>query len=138
MIINITYPNKKTSNMITEIVGNSYSLLDRWKMKGIGSGKLIIDESSPEISKIIRTNRDTAYCNMELRLLGVVVGFNSTGRIYAWCIPYHLLNIYYNGGNLSIHGPDNFIKAKHPFNGKVNMGFLKKVLKIKSDNNPRL
>ncbi len=133
MIINITYPSKKTERLITEAVGESYSFLERWKMKGIGSGKLLIHECSPEISGIIRANRDTAYCNLELRKTGTVLGFNSVGRIYAWCIPYHLLNIYYNGGKLSIYGPDNFVKANPPFNGKLNLDFVKKVLKIKSD-----
>lgn len=107
-------------------------------MKGIGSGKLQIKECSSEVSTILSANRDTAYCNIELRKNGIVLGFNSIGRIYAWCIPYYQLNMYYNGGILSIYGPKNSIKAQPPFNGKVNMDFLKKVLSLKAQINSHL
>lgn len=138
MIVNVTYPDKKTEKIIKDISGDSYSFIERWKMKGIGSGKLQIYECSPEISSIIRSNRDAAYCNIELRKNGIALGFNSVGRIYVWCVPYYQLNIYYNGGTLSVHGPSNSLKAKPPFNGKLSMDFLKKVLRLKAEfnNNP--
>ena len=74
-----------------------------------------------------------AFCNLELRQRGLVVGFNSTGRIYAWCIGYHQLNIYVNGGRLSIYGPKHSLKAKPPFNGNIDKRFVKKVLRLKSE-----
>lgn len=134
MIINISYPNAKSRQAILDVSGSAFSFWERVQLKGIGSGKLQIKESSEEIAKIIRNNRDTVYCNIELRTEGLVLGFNSSGRIYAWCIPYYQLSIYYNSGILSIHGPNNFVKAQPPFNGKINMKFVKKVLKLKSSN----
>lgn len=133
MIINITYPNKQTAQEIAKVVGPSFSFLERIKLKGIGCSKLQIKECSPEILKIISENRDTAYCNLEMKKEGIVVGFNSTGRIYAWCIPYYRLNIYYNFGKLSIYGPANHIKASAPFNGNVDKNFIKKILKVKGE-----
>lgn len=132
LIINITYADNKTKLAITKIVGPSYSFIERIKLKGIGCSKLQIKESSPDILSIISANQDTAYCNIEMRKNGIVIGFNSTGRIYAWCIPYYRLNIYYNFGKLSIYGPANHIKAIAPFNGNVDKDFIKKILKAKS------
>ncbi len=132
MIINITYPDKKTSREISSQIGPSFSFIDRIKMKGIGCAKLQIKEASTEVFQLISANRDTAYCNIELRQQGILVGFNSVMRIYAWCIPYHFLNIYYNSGLLSIYGPKHNIKVSAPFNGAIDKKFLKKVLALKA------
>ena len=102
-------------------------------MKGIGCSKLQIVEASPDIQQIISANRDTAYCNQELRKKGLVLGFNSTGRIYAWCIGYHQLNIYCNGGKLSLFGPKHSLKAIPPFNGSLDKSFIRKVLRLKGE-----
>jgi len=132
MIINITYPSRKTDKAITDKIGPSFSFLDRIKMKGIGCSKLIIKEASPEIGQLISGNRDTSYCNMELRQQGLLVGFNSVMRIYAWCIPYYHLNIYYNFGKLSVYGAKNNLKLAAPFNGTIDKSFIKKVLDQKA------
>ena len=133
MIINITYPSRKTKKATEDIVGPAFSFIERIKMKGVGCAKLQIVESSADIEQITSANVDTAYCTIELRKNGLVIGFNSTGRIYAWCIPYYRLSIYYNSGKLSIYGPQNHIKAVAPFNGVVDKKFLRKVLKVKGD-----
>lgn len=131
MIINLTYPDKRTARSIEQIVGPAFNFVQRIKMKGIGCAKMQIVEASSEVQKLISQNSDTAYCNLELRLSGLIVGFNSTGRIYAWCIPYHKLNIYVNGGRLSIYGPKHNLKVIAPFNGNIDKNFLRKVLKLK-------
>lgn len=133
MIINITYPDKRIKREITKIVGPAFGFIERIKMKGIGCAKLQIVEASPEIQHIISANRDTAFCNLELRKNGLVLGFNSTGRIYAWCIGYHQLNMYCNGGKLSVYGPKHSLKAIPPFNGTLDKRFISKVLKLKAE-----
>ena len=132
MILNITYPNKKNDLAISNHIGKSFSWMERIRMGGIGCAKLQIIESSDEIKQIISANRDTAYCNIEMKKEGLLIGFNSTMRIYAWCIPYYRLNLYYNGGNMSIYGPKNKVKVKAPFNGSIDKKFLKKVLVMKA------
>lgn len=122
---------------MAKIVGPSFSFLERIKMKGIGCAKLQIVEACPHIHQIIAANLDTAYCNLELRKDGLVLGFNSTGRIYAWCIGYHQLNIYCNGGRLSVYGPKYSLKAIPPFNNTLDKKFIRKVLKIKAERYPR-
>lgn len=133
MLVNITYPDRKTDLQIKNIVGTAFSFIERIKMKGVGCAKLQIKEAAPEIAKLISANSDTAYCNIELRKKGIVVGFNSTGRIYAWCIPYYHLNIYYNSGLLTVFGSNSFIKAQAPFNGTIDKKFIRKILKLKAE-----
>jgi len=132
MIINLTYPDKKTERSIAEMIGPAFGFVERIRMKGIGCAKMQIVEASTEIQKLIAQNTDTAYCNLELRKVGLLVGFNSTGRIYGWCIPYHKLSIYCNGGKLTVFGPKHSVKAVAPFNGSIDKKFLGKVLKLKT------
>jgi len=132
LIFNITYPDKKTKRQIETIIGPSFGFMERFRMKGIGSAKLKIVEASPEIQQLISTSQDTSYCNLELRTKGIVVGFNSAGRIYAWCIGYHQVNIYCNGGRLSVYGPIHSLKAVPPFNGQLDKKFISKVLGFKA------
>lgn len=138
MIINVTYPDKKTDLAIKKIVGRSFTFMERIRLKGIGCAKLQIVEASAEIAQIISANSDTAYCNIELRAKGLVVGFNSTGRIYCWCIPYYRLSIYYNSGQLSLFASPNQIKAKAPFYGTLDKKFLRKVLRLKAESTGQL
>jgi len=133
LILNITYPDKITARKIKQVVGSSFPMMQRIRMGGIGCSKLKIEEASPEIFHLISANRDTAYCNIELRTLGAVIGFNSVGRIYVWCIPYYHLNLYYNSGRLSIYGSKHNLKASAPFNGTIDKKFIKKVLKLKGE-----
>jgi len=133
MIQNITYKDKRVQQKINDYIGESFSFIDRIKMGGIGCAKLQIKEASPDISRLILTSKDTSYCNLELKQKGLCVGFNSHMRIYAWCIPYHFLNIYFNGGLLSIYGPSNHLKVQAPFNGSIDKKFLKKVLHLKNE-----
>lgn len=133
MILNITYPDKVINRQLKETTGPAFSFIQRIRMGGIGCAKLKIEEASPDIFSLISANNDTAYCNIELRTKGAVLGFNSVGRIYAWCIPYYQLNLYYNFGKLSIYGAETFVKAVAPFNGSIDRKFISKVLKLKSD-----
>jgi hypothetical protein len=132
MILNITYPNYKTKAAISKAVGPSFSLLERIRMGGIGTSKLLMLEATEDIHKLLTITNDTTYCHLECRQGGIVVGFQTTMKIFAWLIPYHHLTIYNNSGKLVIYGSKNNIKVKAPFNGTIDKKFIKKVLTIKA------
>ena len=46
MLVNVSYNNKQIDNKIDQQVGKPYSLPERFKLKGIGSPKLIITQTS--------------------------------------------------------------------------------------------
>ena len=46
MILNTTYTNKDHDKLINNLVGRPYSFLKKLQLRGIGSGRMIIDNFS--------------------------------------------------------------------------------------------
>ncbi|MDC3051527.1 hypothetical protein OA331_04295, partial [Bacteroidota bacterium] len=67
MIKNLSYNTKKNRAILSEILGRPFSLIERIRLKGIGSGKLIIIDASEEIVELLRLDNNINYCNIELR-----------------------------------------------------------------------
>ena len=53
MLKNVSYNNPKQEDEINNFVGKPFSLIERLKMKGIGSGKLLIVSASKEIENLL-------------------------------------------------------------------------------------
>ena len=49
------------------VIGSSFSLVQKLKMKGVGSKRMIIDEVSPNMQSMINKVSDINYANIELR-----------------------------------------------------------------------
>jgi len=133
MILNITYPTYQTKAEIEKVVGSSFSFLERLKMGGIGSRKMIIYDSSDSISDLLKVNSDTKYCNIEIRRAGLIIGFQSTMRIYAWLIPYYQLHLFQSGKQLNVYSLQDHVKLKPAFNGQIDKKFVLKLLEFKSN-----
>ncbi len=133
MIIDYTYPTYETKRLIQKTVGSSFSLLERIKMKGVGSSKLQIIEATDKIYNLLSKTADTKYCNIEYRKGGLIVGFQSVMKIYLWLVPYHYMHTYHNGGQLLIYGHKENIKLSAPFNGTIDKKFLRKILQLKAN-----
>ncbi len=133
VIFDITYNNRKIKRQIEDLVGRPYSFIERIKLRGIGTSKMQIIEAAPEIDKLLKVSSSTAYCYLEIRTKGLIVGFQSQLKILALPIPFQQLSIYYNSGLLSVYGNQLFLKMRPPFNGVVDKRFLKKVLLLKSN-----
>lgn len=132
MFLNTTYQTKEQTELIESIVGKRISVLEAIKMKGIGSRRMIISETSNEIKIKLRKFRDINYGNIELRPKGILVHISCGVNNYTWCIPAFRLAIFHTE-KLSIHSEGNYIS----FKGKAlleNKKFIKKLLnhKIKS------
>lgn len=135
MLVNVSYKNKEITRRVDEQVGKPFTLKERWAMKGIGSPKLIIKETSIEIGNllILDNNRDT--CNIEMRPKGVIVRFRSLLETFALIIPYYKLSVY--KGDLavySIYRDHFFIKVEA--DTKAVQKFFRKMLDYKADNAP--
>lgn len=133
MVVNITYRNKQIDKKINEFIGQPFSLLEKIKMKGIGTSKMQILEANKALEDLFSPHLDTRYCYLELRPKGLIVGFQSVYKTYVWLIPFFYLNIYFNSGLLSIYSKQDFMKMKPPFNGSVDKKYLKKVLIARAD-----
>lgn len=130
MILNTTYTNKDNEATIDNLVGKPYSFLTKLQMKGIGSGRMIIDKVSPKLERALLNGPDINYANIELRPKGVLVRITRRLDNFTWIIPYYQLYTYMTNG-LSIHGQGEFLHFKNDRFLKNNKDFIRKMLNLK-------
>lgn len=132
MLVDMTYPDLNKDKKINDMVGKPYSFIQRFKMGGIGSGRLMIKSASLNISKILARENSTKYTNIELRSNGIIVGFKVYQNIYHWVIPFYRLNIYKSGDYLAIYDNEEHVKVYLSENQRLSK-FYKKLLEIKAE-----
>lgn len=130
MIINTTYSNKDNDSLIDNLVGNSYGLLKRLQMRGIGSGRMIIEKVSPKLERALLNGPDLNYANIELRPKGILVRITRRLDNFTWIIPYYQLYTYRSKG-FSIHGQGEFLKFRNDRFLQNNKEFIKKMINLK-------
>ena len=132
MLLNVSYNRPKIKAQIDESVGKAFSLMDRIKMGGIGSGKLVINSSSVQIHNLLILDSYVNTCSIEMRPKGILLSFRSILETYALIIPYHKLKIYKGESQqYSIYMDSYFVKVKA--DQKRIHQFMKKVMDQKLD-----
>lgn len=133
MILNTTHLNKKTKKIIADFIGDEFSFFEKLKLGGIGSYKMMIDDSSSAIEKKLNHNQGIDYCNIELRKKGIMVHFqDSNYEKNSWLIPFYKLVIY-KTERFSIYSDTTFLKLIINKNFKLNKSFFQKIGKLKED-----
>ncbi|MGA1226602.1 MAG: hypothetical protein ACO3VF_05065 [Tamlana sp.] len=134
MILNSTYNNKENKSLINDLVGRPFSLIESFKMKGIGSKRMIIDDVSANLKPYLNLVSDINYANIELRIGGILIYINKGLKNFTWAIPYYQLVLYKTNG-ASIHAQGRFIHFKDNKTFRENKSFFSKLLdeKIKYD-----
>lgn len=113
MLLNISQNDPKIQKVIRHEVGATFTLLERLKLKGIGSPKLHITSCSIDIHNLLVLDQNSNVCNIEMRPRGILVMFQSLLQTYALVIPYYKLNLYKGRSEeYSIHRDHYFIKIK--------------------------
>ncbi len=134
MILNTTHHNPDQKQIIADLIGDSFSLVQKFKLGGIGSKRMIIDEVSPNMRSMINSVSDINYANIELRPKGILIMINKGLKNFTWIIPYYQLVIYKTNGS-SIHAQGRFVHFKNSKTFKENKKFFDKLLdeKVKYD-----
>ncbi|MCF7568104.1 hypothetical protein L3X37_06960 [Sabulilitoribacter arenilitoris] len=134
MILNTTHKIKGHKQIIRDLVGRSFTLLESFQMKGVGSKRMIIEEVSPNLQSFMNVVSDINYANIELRTNGILIFINKGLQNFTWIIPYYQLVIYKTNG-ASIHAQGKYIHFKNNITFKENKHFFDKMLdeKIKYD-----
>ena len=131
MVKNLSYNSKKIKMLLTEVVGRPLSLTERFKLRGIGSNKLVITDASKEIVELLRLDNNINYCNIEIRKNGIIIRFRSLLETYGLIIPFYKLVIY--KGESKIY---SFYKDRHYVkcfvDNENSTFFIKKVLRLKT------
>lgn len=132
MIKNLSYNSKKNKAVLFELVGRPLSLIERFKLRGIGSNKLIITDASKEIVELLRLDNNINYCNIEIRKNGIVIRFRSLLETFGLIIPYYKLVIYKGESKIySFYKDQHFVKFL--VNNKNSSLFVKKVVRLKTE-----
>lgn len=134
MIINTTHYNKEHKQIISDLVGPAFSFVQKIRMSGIGSKRMIIDEVSPNMKSMMNIVSDLNYANIELRPKGILIMINKGLKNFTWIIPYYQLVIYKTNGS-SIHAQGKYIHFRNNKTFKENKKFFDKLLdeKVKYD-----
>ena len=132
MIKNLSYNSKKINILLLELVGRPFSFIERLKLGGIGSNKLVIADASKEIVELLRLDNNVNYCNIEIRKNGLIIRFRSLLETYGFIIPYYKLIIYKGESNIySLYKDTNYIKFFA--DNKSTSLFMKKIIRLKTD-----
>ena len=131
-LYNITYKNKETEKEINAEMGKPFGLIEKLKLGGIGSRRMIIENFSEDIKNLALKVSGIQYANIELRPNGIIVHINQGIYTHAWTIPYFRLSIF-NGDFFTIHGGGSHIQFNKEKSWKENKEFLQKIVKLKSE-----
>ena len=132
MIKNLSYNSKKNNILLLELVGRPFSFIERLKLGGIGSNKLVIADASKEIVELLRLDNNVNYCNIEIRKNGLIIRFRSLLETYGLIIPYYKLIIYKGESNIySLYKDTSYIKFFA--DNKSTSLFMKKIIRLKTD-----
>lgn len=134
MILNTTHHNPKHKKIIADLIGSSFSLVQKLKLGGVGSKRMIVDDVSPNMKSMMNVVSDVNYANIELRPKGILVMINKGLKNFTWVIPYYQLVIYKTNGS-SIHAQGRFVHFRNSKTFKENKKFFDKLLdeKVKYD-----
>ena len=132
MIKNLSYNSKKINILLLELVGRPFSFIERLKLGGIGSNKLVVADASKDIVELLRLDNNVNYCNIEIRKNGLIIRFRSLLETYGFIIPYYKLIIYKGESNIySLYKDTNYIKFF--VDNKSTSLFIKKIIRLKTD-----
>ncbi|NND95107.1 MAG: hypothetical protein HKN45_09590 [Flavobacteriales bacterium] len=106
--------------------------MEKVRMNGSGSPKLLIQSCSEDIRASLAHTEDLKYANVELRPGGVVIHFQTGLRVMALVIAYHHLSVYQNGNSWSFHGTGSFMKVRCMGNEVTLRNYLFKLMKLKN------
>jgi hypothetical protein len=138
MLLHVSYNDKKITRKIEDELGKPFTLRERWAMRGIGSPKLILTETSIQISNLMNLDNNRNACNIEMRPKGIIVGFRSNLNSYALIIPYYKLVLYKGKAEeYSIYRDNYFFKIEARPKDKAVHTFMKKVMAAKSEATPK-
>ena len=131
MLIDTTHHNSEHKQIISDLVGKPYSLVQKLKLRGVGSKRMIVDEVSPNLQQVLNTVSDINYGNIELRPNGILVHITKGLKNFTWIIPYYHLVIYKINGT-SIHAQGKFVHFRANKTFRENKKFFDKLVDQKT------
>lgn len=98
MLFDTSYTDKKITKKINDAVGKPFSFKERWKLKGIGSKRMVITDISDEYRKHLKANHYETKANIELRPGGILIHFRDKLQTMTWVMPYESMKLNLSNG----------------------------------------
>ncbi len=108
MIFDGTYIDKETETKLNNDLGKAYGLIERFKLGGIGSHRMIIAKSSAGFQSIVDKATGTIYGSIEHRPKGILIHVNIKNTRYSWSIPFFKM-VTFQSEYFSIHSEGEFL-----------------------------
>jgi hypothetical protein len=134
MLVNTSYNENKIIQAIDDLVGKPFGLVDNIKLNGIGSPRLDIIKTSPEIAELLSYDNNRNFCNIELRPKGIIIRFRSLLETFSLVIPFYKLVVFKPANSFTFHMDHHFISIDAPPKNKSVNGFIEKLNQFKADN----
>ena len=132
MLRNVSYKNSKQELEIDNYVGKPFTLMERLKQKGIGSGKLIIKKANKDIESLLCLDHNINHCNIERRTKGIIIYFRVLLETYALVIPYYKLVVFkVDKQEYTFHIDHRFLKIE--VLSRKNHDFIQNILDQKAN-----
>lgn len=133
MIRNISYHTLELKQEIVKSVGRSFSLLDRFRLRGIGSQRYQVLKASNNLAALFARDGAANFCNIELRRRGVMLRFRSKQETFGWLVPYRLLSVFKDSSSFTLYGGRESIQLKAAQNAKLKSDFINKMIRLKAE-----
>ena len=136
MLLNDSYNHKDVNRQILQAVGKPYGILERIKMKGNGSPRMNIIESSYEIEQLLSLDNNANWCYIELRPEGIILRFRSLLETFALVIPYWKLVLYKTDSDVyTIYKDAFFVRVR--VNSSNQIKFFHRLTELKAERSMR-
>jgi hypothetical protein len=133
MLLNVSYNDREISQKIDRELGKPFTLRERFRMGGIGSPKLILKETSLQISNLMNLDNNRNVCNIEMRPKGIIIGFRSRLDVYNLIVPYYKLVIFKGESETyTLYKDHHFFRIMAKPQDKSVHRFIKKILEAKA------
>ncbi len=133
MLLNVSYNDREISQKIDRELGKPFTLRERFRMGGIGSPKLILKETSLQISNLMNLDNNRNVCNIEMRPKGIIIGFRSRLDVYNLIIPYYKLVIFKGESETyTLYKDHHFFRIMAKPQDKSVHRIIKKILEAKA------
>jgi hypothetical protein len=124
---NISYNNPEIRDEVNNLVGKSYSLYQRFRLKGTGSPKFLIRNASQDIMDKLNLDSNLNYISIEIRPAGIIVFFRSLLETFGWILPFKAYLFSRDNGIYKIEAGEEFVSFDNSLKFNSAENFLDKM-----------
>ncbi len=132
MIFPYSYHSKETVEEINRLVGKPFGWMQRFKLNGIGSQRLLVLQADTEVKKLLDEQNTPPFTNIELRPKGIIFWFRVKLDNYVLVLPFGKIQIHATTEELNIVSDPWNLRLIAANRSKLDQKFIQKLMGIKT------